>query len=560
MAGMRTRLILFALAIAACHGWSDDRSAATPVTRFHPAGVDPAVDPCTDFYQSACGRSIAADPIAADRSHTDWLSKPSEADRVKRVEAGLAAFALPGEHPVQLPLQRWMDLYKIPGLSIAVFDHHELVWAKAYGVKQAGRPDPVTIDTLFQAASISKPVTALAALHYVEAGAWSLDADINDKLRSWKVPDNEFTKTQKVTLRRLLSHHAGLTEHNGFPGYLVRDPLPTTPQILEGQRPANAPGVRLDAVPGTTTRYNGSGIVIVQLMMVDQLKKPFPQIMREAVLDPLGLKHSTYEQPLPFALAATAASGTLGSGETVEGRWHVYPEMGPAGLWTTASDLARIAIEVANTQAGRSGRLVSRAMAKQMLTKQSEGFGLGFELGDQDRFGHTGSNRGFKSELVAFSDARTGVVVMANSDNGSMLFNRIIASVATEYGWKAFHSPPDSALVVADMLVRLKDVTSAITWVKVRHRDGGAVRLSPNVLNSVGYRLLSERRLDDACRVFEANVELYAQESNTHDSLGECYLVAGRKPKALASYRRALELDPNNTNARNVVDALTANP
>ncbi|HZI04255.1 MAG TPA: serine hydrolase domain-containing protein, partial [Archangium sp.] len=251
---------------------------------------------------------------------TEWLARPAEAARVARVEAGLAPATLPGEEPLQLSLQRWMELYKIPGLSIAVFEKNTLVWAKTYGVKQAGSPEPVTVDTLFQAASISKPVTALAALRYAEQGKWSLDANLNEKLVSWKVPDNALTQEQKVTLRRVLSHTSGLTVH-GFPGYAVNEPRPTVPQLLDGQKPANTEPVRVDLTPGSETRYSGGGLTVVQLMMEDQLEKPFPRIMKEAVLEPLGLKDSTFEQPLPAGLAARTAAGTRASGESVEGRW-----------------------------------------------------------------------------------------------------------------------------------------------------------------------------------------------------------------------------------------------
>ena len=163
-----------------------------------------------------------------------------------------------------------------------------IVWAKAYGVRQAGQPDVVTLDTLFQAGSISKPVTAMAALRHVEAGRWSLDDPINDRLVSWKLPANDLQKDQRVTLRRLLSHNAGTTVH-GFPGYAVGAPVPTVVQVLDGEPPANTAPVRVDIVPGSKVRYSGGGTTIVQLMMTDQLKKPFPEIMAEAVLRPLGM-------------------------------------------------------------------------------------------------------------------------------------------------------------------------------------------------------------------------------------------------------------------------------
>ena len=172
-----------------------------------------------------------------------------------------------------------------------------------------------------------------------------------------------------MTLRRLLSHTAGTTVH-GFPGYAPSTPLPTLVQVLDGVQPANTAAVRVDLTPGTRERYSGGGTTIIQLMMVDQLRKPFPEIMRDTVIQPLGLAHSTYEQPLSPARAATAATGTRADGTSIEGRWHVYPEMAAAGLWTTPSDLARVAIEVSLASSGRSSRVLSQAMTKQMLTEQ----------------------------------------------------------------------------------------------------------------------------------------------------------------------------------------------
>ena len=193
-----------------------------------------------------------------------WMTTPAESERIVRVEGGLAPVRLAAGAPIALDLPGWMRAYNVPGISVAVFDDFRIVWAKTYGVKEAGKPDPVTLDTLFQAGSISKPVTALAVMHYVEQGRLSLDEDINLRLRSWKIPESDFTRTEKVSLRRLLSHSAGLTVH-GFPGYATTDVVPTIVQVLDGTKPANTAPVRVDLVPGTQFRYSGGGTTIVQL-------------------------------------------------------------------------------------------------------------------------------------------------------------------------------------------------------------------------------------------------------------------------------------------------------
>src|ERR1043166_84851 len=187
---------------------------------------------------------------------------------------------------------------------------------------------------MFQAASISKHVAAMVALHLVDEGKLSLDEDVNRKLRSWKVPENEFTKTEKVTLRRLLNHSAGLTVH-GFPGYEAGEAVPTLVEALDGKKPANTAPIRVDVVPGTIWRYSGGGYEVMQQLAIDVTGKPFQQLAQEIVLGPLGMTRSTFEQPLPKRLEGNAASGHGADGATIAGRWHTYPEMTAAGLWTT---------------------------------------------------------------------------------------------------------------------------------------------------------------------------------------------------------------------------------
>jgi CubicO group peptidase (beta-lactamase class C family) len=196
----------------------------------------------------------------------------------------------------------------------------------------------------------------------VEHGRYSLDEDINAKLRSWKVPENEFTRTEKVTLRRLLSHSAGLTVH-GFPGHATTEPVPTLVQVLDGAKPANTAAVRVDLVPGTKFRYSGGGTTIVQLALVDQLGKAFPHIMDETVIAALGLRDGTYQQPLPRERDAQTATGHRRDGSVVEGRWHIYPE-GRGRAVDDPWDLAEMAIEVAQSKTGRSNRILSQKMVR----------------------------------------------------------------------------------------------------------------------------------------------------------------------------------------------------
>jgi CubicO group peptidase (beta-lactamase class C family) len=473
------------------------------------------------------------------------------AQRLQRVEATtIEVGGRPGEAPVRLSLAELMKTYAVPGLSLVVIESYKIVDTKAYGVIEPGSKIPVTPKTSFQAGSISKPVAAAGALSLVEQGKLALDEDVNQKLKTWKVPENEFTKTEKVTLRRLMSHTGGLTVH-GFPGYDINDARPTLVQVLNGEKPANTVPIRVDIVPGTEARYSGGGVTIEQLLMMDVTGKPFPVLMRELVLDKIGMSDSSYEQPLPPARAAMTAGGTSMDGKAVPGRWHVYPEMAAAGLWTTPTDLAKFAIEIALSKQGKSNRVLSQKMTEEMLTpvKDEVGMGLFLEKDNPGQFGHNGADEGFQALLTMNATTGNGVAMMADSDNGISLMNAVLRRVAKEYGWnyKIQFDSGDELFLVAKVigLAAALDRYDAIKQTtKISSKEDEAN------INGFAYRLLFSGSVSDAVQVFERNVKHYPQSSNVYDSLGEAYMKAGEKEKAIQNYEKSLELDPKNDNAR----------
>jgi CubicO group peptidase (beta-lactamase class C family) len=346
-----------------------------------------------------------------------------------------------------------MQKRRIPGLSLAIIQDGAIVKAKGYGVTEKDGDSPVTPSTLFQAGSISKPVSALGALRLVEEGRLALDEDVNARLVTWKVPENEFTREKKVTLRGLLSHTAGLTVH-GFPGYATDEPVPTVVQVLDGAKPANTKSIRVDILPGSRWRYSGGGYTVMQQMVIDVTGKPFPRFMQEAVLGPLGMRESTFEQPLPAEKAKLTASGHLQDRSPVKGRWHIYPEMAAAGLWTTASDLARFALGVQEAAAGRSGKTLSKQMARQMITEQKDHYGLGVGLqggGTTLRFGHGGRDHGFDAQLVAYAETGQGAAIMINANDNSRMVPRILQVIAREYHWPDYPSSAPSKQAAAEV-------------------------------------------------------------------------------------------------------------
>ena len=324
----------------------------------------------------------------------------------------------------------------VPGVSIAFFRRGRIEWTDAVGVTQPGG-SAVDSNTVFQAASISKPLTAIAVLSLAQLGKLDLDRDANDYLRSWKLPEGRATATEHVTIRRLLNHTAGVSVH-GFEGYSSGDRLPSLVEVLDGTSPANSPPVRVTLLPGTVWSYSGGGYVILEQLLDELTGIPFAQLMDQAVLKPAGMHRSSFEQPIAADLRANAATPYDAEGQPIPGGAHTYPEQAPAGLWTTPTDLARLAINFQHSLAGKPGILLQET-AREMVKPGKSSWGLGFRVGGGDHpyFMHGGSNAGFRSILLAF-DEGDGIAVMTNGDGGLEIMSALVRTVAAEYGWPAF--------------------------------------------------------------------------------------------------------------------------
>jgi len=366
------------------------------------------------------------------------------------------ATTIPGRHGLPAPVHQRMAQTCTPALSAGVIDDFEVAWVRGFGTLAAGA-EPATAKTTFQVGSISKPVFALAVMKLAEAGLVDLDTDVNDYLTSWRCPASDGWQP-RITLRQLMSHSAGTTVH-GFPGYPASGPWPTVPQILRGVPPANTQPVVVDILPGTQFRYSGGGTTIAQQVVVDVTGTPFPDLMRELILDPVGMTDSTYEQPAPSALANRIARGHPLNGTEIDGGYHVYPEMAAAGLWSTAGDLALLGVEIMRALRGDASKLglapdTVSSMFRPQLQGQEPGqdfVGLGwFCAGKEEsfRFFHEGWDHGYVATMLMLPAIGKGAVVMLNSNQGWMLREEITAAMGREYGWPALKDVP----VISDVL------------------------------------------------------------------------------------------------------------
>ncbi|TDQ25591.1 serine hydrolase domain-containing protein [Tenacibaculum caenipelagi] len=363
-------------------------------------------------------------------------------DLTKKVENGLTT-------PVYIEgdstwsIEERMKHYGIPGASIAVIHNGKIVWTKGYGVTDKESNTPVTEQTLFQAALISMPVTSYGALKLVEQHKVSLDENINSYLKSWKLPDNEFTKEKKATIRNLLNHSAGINLH-GIPGYSTDSAIPTLIEILNGTPPAANDPVFANKEPDESIYVSAAGYEIIQQMMIDIEGKTFPEIMNDLVLQPLEMNNSTFNQSLTTKQLTLAATGYLADGSMVKGKRYHYPGMASNGLWTTAEDIAKFIIHIQQTLKGNRSRGLSKNMTELMVTpygKSSYGtwfqYGLGIQqLNKKDDLylRHWGWNRGVYAEIMAHRDKDYGVVVLTNSTFPA--FNaEVIRAVAQAYEW-----------------------------------------------------------------------------------------------------------------------------
>ncbi|HEX5153864.1 MAG TPA: serine hydrolase domain-containing protein [Parafilimonas sp.] len=392
----------------------------------------------------------------------------STEDTIKMVENGLS-----GAVQIQDSVNTWniedrMKAKGINGVSIAVIRNYKIAWAKGYGRADKDANTPVTTQTLFQAASLSKSLNAVGVLKLAQDKKIDLYTDINQYLKSWKFPYDTVSHGKKITIANLLSHTAGLTVH-GFGGYETGDSIPTLEQILDGKHPANSDPVRSMFEPGLRSEYSGGGTTIAQQIVMDVTGEPYATYMQQNVLDPLGMTMSSYQQPPARDKEKYLSTGYRGNGEVIKGKYHIYPEQAAAGLWTNPTDLAKYIIETQLSLQGKSSKVLNAEFTKLRLTPyidSSAAFGVFImEKGGVKYFSHGGANEGFRCQYFGSFDGGNGVVVMVNSDDGSIM-NEIINSVASVYQWKDFYTP-----TVRKAIAVTKDMIDAYSGKYVLDKD-----------------------------------------------------------------------------------------
>ena len=378
----------------------------------------------------------------------------SAQQRMEAVQHHLSRYVvIRGAPNNEMNLISQMKALGVPAVSIAAIRDGAIDWARAYGVSSI-QGAPISTETLFGAASISKPVTALGVLKLVEEGKINLDANVNEYLKRWKIPDNQFTVKQKVTVRELLNHTSGIGTHNGEI-YDPSGPIPTLLQLLEGERPARTPPVRVEAIPGTKFAYANGGYLVLSLLIEDVTGESFAQYMKRTVLDPIGMMHSTFDAPLPPKWQAHAATAYGADGKlALPPSKFVEPNLAAGGLWSTPSDLARLLLEVQREYDGKSHKVLHQQTIRMMVSPDKSitsprRYGLGFEVGGSSEnpyVRHEGSAY-FQNDMVAYLRG-SGIVVMTSGGEGGALAEEVLRSARTVYGFPDFKSIQHSVVDV----------------------------------------------------------------------------------------------------------------
>jgi CubicO group peptidase (beta-lactamase class C family) len=341
-----------------------------------------------------------------------------------------------------------MTTYRVPVVGYAIIKNYKIVVVNTLSI------DPklqVSNDSLFQAASISKSISAYGALKLVSQGKLSLDESINNKLTTWKIPENKYNKNHPVTLRQMLDMTSGLSV-SGFPGHAQGTKLPSLKEVLDGRPPANTLPIRVFYKPGTQYFYSGGAFQVLEQLIEDSTKQPFQSWMENEILKPLNMVNSIFQYPLSKKFTTVAVPGFLNDGTRIKGGWNNYAIAGAGGAWSTPTDIAKFAINISNAYLGRENNLISRSLATQMLSRQKNtDYGLGVVINGDGRalnFRKAGHNAGYHNEMLMFPNSGDGIVIMTNSENGENIINYIIPLIAQKYHWPCYFPYFDELMVI----------------------------------------------------------------------------------------------------------------
>lgn len=432
-----------------------------------------------------------------------------------------------------------MDSALIPGLAIAIIERGETVWSAGFGSRDSTGGRVLANHTVFEAASLSKPLIAYAALRLVDAAKFDLDRPL---VEYTPYPDfRSDPRGRVVTARMVLAHTTG----------------------LQNER-IGSDSLRFSFTPGTQFQYSGEGYAYLGRVIEAITGSDLAEAVTTLVFKPLGMNRSSFVWNTRFDDDAALGHGRFG-----ETRRPSRPAVAraPSSLHTTISDYVRF------LRAVQRGTGLKQATWRSMLTPAidvapSVSWGLGWAI-EKGSAGlslvHHGdnSNSGFTAFALLDVGRRCGVVYFANSANGLSIVREVASTISGSHpglgllSYERYNAPPALVRGRIARVLRRAGIDAALADVR-QIRSDSPESAPESLLNDLGYSLLSQNRATDAIKAFRENVAAYPTSGNVYDSLGDAYIAAGNKVGARDAYRRASQLDPNNSHARHLADSLSA--
>ncbi len=433
-------------------------------------------------------------------------------EQIARVETNLSrGMVIDGKFS---SLAERMEHYKVAGLSVAVIDNYQIVWAKGYGYADKKEGRKVTANTMFEPGSISKSLNAIGILQLAQQGKLDLYQDINQYLVSWKFPYDTVSHGKKITTAQLLTHTAGLGVY-GFPGYRRDTVIAAVTDILDGRPPSNTEAVRSYTEPGKEVSYSGGGTLITQQMLTDLTKQRYEQYMYEQVFQPLEMTNSSYNQPPAVSQREILATGYKSNGTEVQGKYFVYPEKAAAGLWTTPTDICKYILEMQQAYQAKSSKVLNQEMVKLHLTPYKNDVAMGTYIQDRNGekyFVHSASNEGFTGYFLGGLTNGKGVALFVNSEDGTVLLE-LLNSIAQVYNWEGFRKPEQITTVPVNDTLTSKYIGEYILdgWLsEIKKGEDGLYLWTDGISSKMYFTSTTEFR----------NIELGGTKTFTFDNAG----------------------------------------
>lgn len=433
-----------------------------------------------------------------------------------------------------------MEQALIPGLSIAVIRDGELLWSKGFGVKNMKTKAPVTDETIYEAASFSKPVFAYAVLKLVERGELELDRPLIEYVSDDFIENNYLGRKIDDERFRKITTRMALTHTTGFPNWRGRDSL------------------KIKFEPGEKFSYSGEGFGYLQKVVEKISGLSLNDFMKKEVFDSLGMTHSSYvwqqayQQTISFPHDMMMEVGAKGK----PNRGHAA-----ATLHATATDYAKFIMAIMN-HTGLQPSAIDSMLTPQVIVDPEDtknvawGLGVGLQKTPHGKsFWHWGDNGNFKCFFVAFPEQKIGVVYFTNSHYGLTIRKQIVqlaiggehpvmaSKLVAEYGDVA--SP---GMDFTRTLVNHGVEIALQKYDELRKKLAAKDIMREYAMNNIGYVLMRKKQYQDAIKIFQLNVAAYPESFNVYDSLGEAYMESGDKELAIKNYEKSLELNPDNKN------------